>query len=119
MGLAKFKLVVLAGPKAGAEYELPEGVLTLGRGADNAISIPDVSVSRKHVRLEREGPDAVRVTDLNSGNGTPTTGNTPATIATLITTCQKTIDSIPKTSNAPKRSLARSTSLRPYTRKAK
>lgn len=69
-GLARFKLVVLAGPKAGAEFELGEEPITVGRGADNALSIPDVSVSRRHARIEREGADALRVTDLNSGNGT-------------------------------------------------
>ena len=70
---AQFKLLIIAGPKAGTEFELKADEITLGRGTDNALTIPDVSVSRRHVRIARSG-DGVVVTDLNSGNGTKVNG---------------------------------------------
>lgn len=63
-----FKLLVVAGPKAGAEFAL-EAEVTVGRSADNPVSIPDVSVSRKHVKIA-PSDEGVIVTDLGSGNGT-------------------------------------------------
>ncbi len=65
-----FKLVVLAGPKAGADYPLDQAQVTVGRAADNPVSIPDVSVSRRHVKLTRQGDEGFVVEDLGSGNGT-------------------------------------------------
>lgn len=71
---AEFKLLVLAGPKAGAEFPLRETVMTLGRAADNHVSIPDVSVSRRHVRFTRMGREGYTVEDMGSGNGTKVNG---------------------------------------------
>lgn len=68
-GRVGFKLLCLAGPRAGAEFELRTDEATIGRGADNQISVPDVSVSRRHVKFERHG-DTWIVSDLGSGNGT-------------------------------------------------
>lgn len=65
----QFKLVVLAGPRAGTEFPLTDSEVTIGRAADADISLPDVSVSRRHVSLARKG-DGLVVTDLGSGNGT-------------------------------------------------
>lgn len=65
----QFKLVALAGPRAGAEFPLSDGEVTIGRAADADISIPDVSVSRRHVSVALRG-DGLVVTDLGSGNGT-------------------------------------------------
>ncbi len=67
---ASFKLVALAGPKAGAQFPIGGSVITVGRAAENAVSIPDVSVSRRHVKLTRQGDDSFLVEDLGSGNGT-------------------------------------------------
>ncbi len=70
---ASFKLIALRGPRAGTEFPLDAVEVTVGRGADNPISIPDISVSRTHVQLRRQG-DAVTITDLKSGNGTKVNG---------------------------------------------
>jgi hypothetical protein len=43
---AGFKLVCLAGPQSGNEYVLEGDEMVVGRAADNAVSIPDTSVSR-------------------------------------------------------------------------
>jgi pSer/pThr/pTyr-binding forkhead associated (FHA) protein len=74
-GASEYKLLVLAGPKAGAEFPLAETVMTLGRAPDNHVSIPDVSVSRKHVRFTRLGAEGYTVEDLGSGNGTKVNGD--------------------------------------------
>lgn len=63
------KLVVLKGPKQGAEFPLGPGETSIGRNADNTIVIPDISVSRKHVVLVKEGPSWT-LQDQGSGNGT-------------------------------------------------
>jgi len=43
--------------------------VVIGRSADNAIAIPDTSVSRKHVLLRRT-PEGWAASDMGSGNGT-------------------------------------------------
>jgi uncharacterized protein YegL len=54
----------------GAEtLELPMGTVTLGRGEDNRVVIPDGNVSGHHAVLEVSA-DALFVTDLGSTNGT-------------------------------------------------
>jgi class 3 adenylate cyclase len=49
-------------------YELPEGVISLGRGDDNDIVLSGDLVSRKHARIIRDN-EAVFVEDLGSRNG--------------------------------------------------
>ncbi len=66
---AVIKLVCLAGPQAGSEYVLEGDEMVIGRAADNAISIPDTSVSRKHVLLRNTG-SGWAASDMGSGNGT-------------------------------------------------
>jgi hypothetical protein len=66
---AKAKFVVEAGPANGQEFELDGDELVIGRAADNAISIPDTSVSRKHA-LVRRTPSGWAISDMGSGNGT-------------------------------------------------
>lgn len=63
------KLVCTAGPKAGEEFLLNDEEYVIGRATDNAISIPDSSVSRRHVQVRKLGAGWV-VSDLGSGNGT-------------------------------------------------
>jgi hypothetical protein len=67
------RLVVTAGPCKGSEFALLARVTTLGRSRDNAIGIPDVSMSRRHSRLEKHGETWV-VFDQGSGNGTSVNG---------------------------------------------
>src|SRR5881296_3562167 len=40
------RLVVTAGPRKGAEHTLADELTTIGRGSDNVLVIPDISVSR-------------------------------------------------------------------------
>jgi pSer/pThr/pTyr-binding forkhead associated (FHA) protein len=63
------KLVCTAGPCAGQEFTLEGDEVVIGRSADNAIAIPDTSVSRKHVLLRRT-PEGWAASDMGSGNGT-------------------------------------------------
>ena len=63
------KLIVLKGPKQGAEFNLGPGETSIGRNADNTVVIPDISVSRRHVVLVKQGARYV-LQDQGSGNGT-------------------------------------------------
>ncbi len=51
-----------------AEYALLKDEISLGRGEDNDVVIPDASISRAHARLMRRD-GAYELTDLNSTNG--------------------------------------------------
>ncbi|MGC4116459.1 MAG: FHA domain-containing protein [Myxococcales bacterium] len=67
------KFSVTRGPKAGAEFNIGPGETSVGRQGDNTIVIPDISVSRKHIVIVREGAKCVLV-DQGSGNGTMLNG---------------------------------------------
>ncbi|HEY2745286.1 MAG TPA: sigma 54-interacting transcriptional regulator [Polyangia bacterium] len=63
------KLVVLSGPDAGRQLKLDEGQrYVIGSAHDRALDLHDPKVSRRHLELEVLG-DGVRVTDLESKNG--------------------------------------------------
>jgi pSer/pThr/pTyr-binding forkhead associated (FHA) protein/tetratricopeptide (TPR) repeat protein len=66
---AAAKLVAQSGPASGQEFNLEGDELVIGRAADNPVSIPDTSVSRKHALVRKTG-DGWAVSDLGSGNGT-------------------------------------------------
>jgi pSer/pThr/pTyr-binding forkhead associated (FHA) protein len=51
-------------------YELKDPVVTIGRLPENTISIANMGVSRRHVRIERDSAQNYVLTDLNSLNGT-------------------------------------------------
>lgn len=61
--------VVESGPKAGARYGLEAELTTVGRHGDADILLDDVTVSRRHVEVERVG-DRYAVRDVGSLNGT-------------------------------------------------
>lgn len=63
------RLVAQAGPASGQEFVLEGDELVIGRAADNPVSIPDTSVSRKHALVRKTG-DGWAISDLGSGNGT-------------------------------------------------
>lgn len=67
------KLIAQAGPASGQEFALEGDELVIGRSADNPVSIPDTSVSRKHA-LVRKTAEGWAVSDLGSGNGTMLNG---------------------------------------------
>jgi pSer/pThr/pTyr-binding forkhead associated (FHA) protein len=63
------KLVVLSEGLKGNTYEIKVERTTVGRVEDNAVQIPEPSVSSHHCEILLRGKDVV-VRDLNSTNGT-------------------------------------------------
>ena len=62
-------LVVKRGPNAGSRFLLDQDVTTAGRHPDSDIFLDDVTVSRRHVEVHREG-GGFTVHDVGSLNGT-------------------------------------------------
>ncbi len=62
-------LVVRHGPNAGSSYRLEEPVTAIGRHPDSEIFLDDITVSRRHVVVERDG-DGYTLRDVGSLNGT-------------------------------------------------
>lgn len=62
-------LVVLRGAKAGSRFLLDAPVTTAGRHPDSDIFLDDITVSRRHAEIVREG-DGYLVRDAGSLNGT-------------------------------------------------
>jgi hypothetical protein len=65
--------VALSGQRKGARFSLGSGITTIGRGDGSAVLLSDVSVSRRHAHLVREGGRFV-LHDQGSGNGTRVNG---------------------------------------------
>jgi len=66
-------LLVRSGPTAGARYLLDTDVTTVGRHPEADIFFDDVTVSRRHAEITREGSD-FEVVDQRSLNGTYVNG---------------------------------------------
>ncbi|MDX1510245.1 MAG: FHA domain-containing protein [Nitriliruptorales bacterium] len=62
-------LVVVRGPLAGARFFLDKDITTVGRHPDSDVYLDDVTVSRHHAEIRREGGQFTLV-DLGSLNGT-------------------------------------------------
>ena len=62
-------LVVRNGPQAGVALTIDDDVTRLGRATDCEISLDDITVSRWHAEIVRDGDD-YRVRDAGSLNGT-------------------------------------------------
>jgi FHA domain/zinc-ribbon domain len=70
LGITGPALVVRSGGgMAGQSFQPPEGRTLIGRSPECAIFLDDVTVSRRHAELVREG-DAITIRDLGSLNGT-------------------------------------------------
>jgi pSer/pThr/pTyr-binding forkhead associated (FHA) protein len=63
------RLVMLAGPNTGREYELGKDITLIGRDEGCDILIADVEISRQHARITRT-PRGYVLEDLGSTNGT-------------------------------------------------
>jgi len=63
------RLIVLAGPLQGQSFSAEADTLTLGRHASNDVVIRQLSVSRRHARLERTA-EGWKLADLDSLHGT-------------------------------------------------
>ena len=61
--------VVNQGAKAGARYALDSDVVSLGRDPSSDIFLDDVTVSRRHAEVERDGA-RYSIRDVGSLNGT-------------------------------------------------
>lgn len=70
---ASVSLRLLTGANAGQNFAIDQGHTILGRSRDVDIRVDSLDVSRKHIRIDRNG-DSVRLTDLNSTNGTRVNG---------------------------------------------
>jgi pSer/pThr/pTyr-binding forkhead associated (FHA) protein len=62
-------LVVRAGPNAGSTFAIDKDVITAGRHPDSDIFLDDITVSRRHAEVRREGTGLL-VRDVGSLNGT-------------------------------------------------
>ena len=62
-------LVVKRGPKAGMRFTLEDDVTTAGRHPDSNIFLDDITVSRRHAEIVRQG-ESYLVRDAGSLNGT-------------------------------------------------
>ncbi|MEE2827052.1 MAG: FHA domain-containing protein [Planctomycetota bacterium] len=61
-------MVVVQGPQKGLAFELPVGIVTVGREQTNSVQISDPEVSRRHAELHFQD-DRFVVVDLGSSNG--------------------------------------------------
>ena len=62
-------LVVRTGPTSGSSFRVDQAAVTIGRHPSCDIFLDDITVSRRHVRIERD-PQGYRVLDAGSLNGT-------------------------------------------------
>lgn len=68
------RLICLSGLNKGEEYNLVQGINTIGRSEKNMICVFDKKVSRLHCTISLEGDKAI-VTDNGSTNGTKLNNN--------------------------------------------
>jgi pSer/pThr/pTyr-binding forkhead associated (FHA) protein len=61
-------LIVKRGPSAGARFLLDRNVLSVGRHPDSEIFLDDITVSRRHAEVRREGGEFL-IADTGSLNG--------------------------------------------------
>ncbi|WP_029145150.1 FHA domain-containing protein [Microbacterium luticocti] len=66
-------LIVRSGPTAGARYLLDSDVMTVGRHPEADIFFDDVTVSRRHAEITRDG-SRFEIVDQRSLNGTYVNG---------------------------------------------
>ena len=63
-------LVVRHGPNAGSSYRVGAARTTIGRHPDSDIFLDDITVSRRHVAIEKQGDNSFHLRDVGSLNGT-------------------------------------------------
>ena len=68
------KFVVFYNNELLKTYELDEPVISIGRLPENTISIANMGVSRRHVKIEEDTDRTYLLSDLNSLNGTYVNG---------------------------------------------
>ena len=78
---ADAKLTIVDGKDAGKNIEMTKDEILAGRSLDNDFVISDISVSRKHFKITKDG-DRFIISDMGSGNGIKVNGS-KTTSATL------------------------------------
>ena len=61
-------MTIVDGPQKGQSFDLPVGIVTVGREQTNSVQIPDPEVSRRHAELHFRDEGFV-IIDLGSANG--------------------------------------------------
>jgi len=69
LGAGQALLVIKGGPAAGSTVLVESDVTRVGRATDSDVFLNDITVSRRHVEIQREG-DRFTVKDVGSLNGT-------------------------------------------------
>ena len=64
------QLIVTRGGTAGAKFALADAEVTIGRHPDSSIFLDDVTVSRRHATVTRDGSGQYTLHDAGSLNGT-------------------------------------------------
>lgn len=69
---AKPTLAIVKGPQMGSVFELSDNMITLGRDPSNSVFLNDMTVSRRHARIDMAGIGSgyATIEDLGSLNGT-------------------------------------------------
>jgi len=70
----KFGLLVIKGPNIGDKFFINQGEHSVGRSPESNILLDDITVSRRHVVLKKEGKEC-RLLDAGSLNGSYINGN--------------------------------------------
>jgi pSer/pThr/pTyr-binding forkhead associated (FHA) protein len=63
-------LVVRHGPNAGSSFRVEAARTTIGRHPDSDIFLDDITVSRRHVAIDKTGNGSFHLHDVGSLNGT-------------------------------------------------
>ncbi|MBQ3367318.1 FHA domain-containing protein [bacterium] len=71
---ADAKLTIVDGKDSGKNIEITKDEILAGRSLDNDFVISDISVSRKHFKIKKEGERFV-ISDMGSGNGIKVNGS--------------------------------------------
>jgi len=69
-----FRLVIQRRGRRPQVFRLLQPSVVIGRGKGTDLLLPDISVSRQHARVERDGEDGHKIVDLGSQNGTKVNG---------------------------------------------
>ena len=80
----RYRVSVVVGPDLGTSAELEDGTFIIGTHQSTALRLTDKGVSRYHVELQLQ-PGGLKVTDLDSTNGTFHTGTGQVTRVGSIT----------------------------------
>jgi two-component system cell cycle response regulator len=63
-------LIIIRGTPQGHRFFLTQPEMTIGRDNSADISVADMSISRKHAKVQKDENGKVTITDLGSSNGT-------------------------------------------------